>query len=487
MGYLTLPDRAQHVAIIGGGASGTLAAAALLRHSVAVGVPLTVTLIDQHGRHGLGVAYSTANDSHLLNAVAGQMSALPGDDEHLITWANGAGRCHLPIAAPDVTAATFLPRPVYGRYLVDTLSEAERRAAPRGRLTRITAETVAIRRNPVDRRLRVLLAGRDAIDADVAIIATGFPAGQLPLDAPATARVIGDPWLPGALDRVLDATGPISVVIVGTGPTMLDLAVTLTAANPEAVVHAVSRHGLLPRTHPGTAPKPWQPVWLPVISRTTAPVRLTDLMWQVRAAMEASPASWHEVMCALRPLVPGLWRHMPLQDRRLFLRHLARYWEVHRHLVPPATATRITALRCTGRLAIHRGRVLHATPADGRLQTLLDTGQHIAALPADWLVNAAGPASDVTQATSPLLHDMFATGIARPDPLRLGIDAAVSGAVLDATGAPSDVLFTLGPPLRGLWYETTAIPEIRDQAAALARLLTSTAGAGQNTRPDSAA
>jgi hypothetical protein len=26
-------------------------------------------------------------------------------------------------------------------------------------------------------------------------------------------------------------------------------------------------------------------------------------------------------------------------------------------------------------------------------------------------------------------------------------------------------IFTLGPPLRGLWYETTAIPEIRDQAA----------------------
>jgi uncharacterized NAD(P)/FAD-binding protein YdhS len=32
-------------------------------------------------------------------------------------------------------------------------------------------------------------------------------------------------------------------------------------------------------------------------------------------------------------------------------------------------------------------------------------------------------------------------------------------------------IYALGPPLRGIWYETTAIPEIRDQAAALARLL----------------
>jgi uncharacterized NAD(P)/FAD-binding protein YdhS len=40
-------------------------------------------------------------------------------------------------------------------------------------------------------------------------------------------------------------------------------------------------------------------------------------------------------------------------------------------------------------------------------------------------------------------------------------------------------MFTLGPLLRGRWYETTAIPQIRDQAAALARfLLTSRALAG---------
>ena len=42
---------------------------------------------------------------------------------------------------------------------------------------------------------------------------------------------------------------------------------------------------------------------------------------------------------------------------------------------------------------------------------------------------------------------------------------------LDAVGTAASPLFTLGPPLRGLYYETTAIPEIRDQAAALARHL----------------
>jgi uncharacterized NAD(P)/FAD-binding protein YdhS len=81
--------------------------------------------------------------------------------------------------------------------------------------------------------------------------------------------------------------------------------------------------------------------------------------------------------------------------------------------------------------------------------------------------------------------DLFARGLARPDPLRLGIDASPAGAVLDAGGRPSSTIFTLGPPLRGLWYETTAIPEIRAQAAALAARLTAAIAASE--RPGSAA
>jgi uncharacterized NAD(P)/FAD-binding protein YdhS len=57
--------------------------------------------------------------------------------------------------------------------------------------------------------------------------------------------------------------------------------------------------------------------------------------------------------------------------------------------------------------------------------------------------------------------------------------------VLDAAGTPSPTLFTLGPTLRGIRYETTAIPEIRDQAADLARRLIARPGAREH--PGSAA
>ena len=125
------------IAVAGGGASGTLAASCLLREAAGRRVPLRVALIDRHGRHGLGQAYSTSHPGHLLNSPTGAMSALAGDPGHLSRWAAAAG---LP---PD----GFLPRSAYGRYLSELLAAAERSAQPAGRLTRITAQVIAIRRS----------------------------------------------------------------------------------------------------------------------------------------------------------------------------------------------------------------------------------------------------------------------------------------------------------------------------------------------------
>jgi uncharacterized NAD(P)/FAD-binding protein YdhS len=63
------------IAVIGAGASGTLAVIHLIREAAARRVPLRVALIDRHGRHGLGQAYSTTHPAHLLNAPADAMVA----------------------------------------------------------------------------------------------------------------------------------------------------------------------------------------------------------------------------------------------------------------------------------------------------------------------------------------------------------------------------------------------------------------------------
>jgi uncharacterized NAD(P)/FAD-binding protein YdhS len=478
MSGLDLPDgQGPVVAVVGGGASGTLAAVHLLNAAAAERYPLRVALIDRYGRHGLGQAYSTTNPAHLLNAPARQMSALAGDPDHLVHWAGEA--------AAGGTA--FLPRQLYGRYLRETLSQAERQAQPVARVTRVASDVVAIRQTGADPRpgrpgrpLQVVLAG-GSIDADVALLATGNLPGMLPFPAARSPRIIADPWAPGALAAAADGS---PVIIVGTGLTMMDLAVAMTSGGRHNAVHAVSRHGLLPRPHrePAAARNP---IWLPVISGATEPVRLPELIWQVRSAMAAYPDSWQDVVDALRPSIPSLWRRMPVGDRRLFLRHVARYWEVHRHRVPPATARRITELRCTGQLSVLTGQVTAVSEQAGQVRVQVSEDGRSSVLTAGWLINGTGPGADIGRTAEPLLRDLFGSGLARPDPLRLGIDASPDGAVLDASGVPSRTLFTLGPPLRGLWYETTAIPEIREQAAALARRLTAWFQARE--RPGSAA
>jgi uncharacterized NAD(P)/FAD-binding protein YdhS len=70
-----------------------------------------------------------------------------------------------------------------------------------------------------------------------------------------------------------------------------------------------------------------------------------------------------------------------------------------------------------------------------------------------------------------LLDGLFAGGDARPGALGLGLAVDEEGRLLDRAGEPSDTLWALGPLRRGALLETTAIPEIREQAAALARIL----------------
>ncbi len=79
----------QRVAIIGGGASGTVAAAHLLREPRER--PLEIELIDRDGNFGRGVAYGTTDPLHLLNVPAIRMGAVSGKPEHFHRWLLATG------------------------------------------------------------------------------------------------------------------------------------------------------------------------------------------------------------------------------------------------------------------------------------------------------------------------------------------------------------------------------------------------------------
>ena len=98
------------VAVVGGGASGTLTAIHLLASR---SHDLTVSLHDAGGELGKGLAYGTTDRRHLLNVRSRHMSAFPDIPGDLVEWARRTGREH--------DAQAFLPRADFAVYLQETL------------------------------------------------------------------------------------------------------------------------------------------------------------------------------------------------------------------------------------------------------------------------------------------------------------------------------------------------------------------------------
>jgi uncharacterized NAD(P)/FAD-binding protein YdhS len=252
---------------------------------------------------------------------------------------------------------------------------------------------------------------------------------------------------------------------------MVDVALELHERTPGQRIVALSRGGLFPHTHRigGAAPSQGAPIPDPTPS-------LTALLRFVRSAAvvaEVGGGDWRDAVNALRPVTSELWAALPEPEQRRFLARLARYWDVHRHRLAPAVGTAIDELHESGQLTFARGRIRAvACSADGIDVTLQTRGSRderelrVAAV-----VNCTGPAGNVLAGGSRLLAALCAAGTARPHPLALGLDTGAGGALLDAQGREHETLFAIGPLRRGELWETTAVPEIRAQAHALARHL----------------
>ena len=446
------------VAIIGGGASGTLVAVHLLERS-----PCRVALVERGPTLAQGVAYSTRDPGHLLNVPAGGMSALHERPGHFVRWLRANGH--------EAGAGSFVARRTYGEYLRDVLAEAGL-SSPES-LTIVRDEAVDVRTGPGG--ATVELASGARLRAPRVVLALGNPP---PADPPfarscRSPRYVRDPWAPAALDGI--GTGD-RVLLVGTGLTAVDVALSLREGGHDARIDAISRHGLVPLSHrpPAHAPRPLRA--LPASPPSPTAARLVRWMREAARDITADGGDWRDAVNALRPWTPRLWGSLPIEERRRFVRHVSRYWEVHRHRMAPQVAAEIDRLRRLGALRIGAARVAALSEAPLGLDVTLDR-QHggRVTLRVGWVINCTGPDGDPARSREPLLRSLLERGAVVRDPLKLGLVASDDGALLDARGETPGVLWTLGPLLRGSLWETTAVPEIRSQAARLAARLTSSA------------
>jgi uncharacterized NAD(P)/FAD-binding protein YdhS len=458
------PMEPRTVVVIGAGFSGTLAAAHLLRQGI--GAPLRVVLVNRSGPIARGVAYGTRSEAHVLNVPAGRMSAFPDDEGSFLRFA----RRH----DPAVTGGSFVPRHLYGQYLEEVLREAARDAAPGAVLEHGVGDATAI--TPADGgRAEVRFGGGRAVLADRVILAVGnyAPADPHVADSSffASPRYVRDPWLRGALG-VVGARDP--VLLVGTGLTTVDIALELWNRGVRAPMHAVSRRGLLPQPHRVPGAPPTFAHAPPDIATGPATARhyLASVRRHIRR-LAAQGEDWREVIGSLRPITPALWRRLDVAERARFLRHVRPYWEVVRHRVAPAPAAAFAHLVETGALMVHQGRLARFDlDDDGVAVTIQPRGRaEPVTLRVAWVINCTGPSCDLRSLHDPLIDSLLARGLLRPDPLALGLEVSDDLALIDAAGAPSQVLYYVGPLLKARDWEATAVPELRVHAAHVAQVV----------------
>jgi uncharacterized NAD(P)/FAD-binding protein YdhS len=263
----------------------------------------------------------------------------------------------------------------------------------------------------------------------------------------------------------LDPDAP--VLLVGTGLTMVDVVISLLDQKHRGQIYAISRRGLLPRTHTAAPPH------VRFLTAATAPRNILALLRTVRREIEHASANgrnWRSVIDALRPDTQDLWRGLPLNEKRRFMRHLRPWWDVHRHRMAPNVAVRIGSAIDRGQLTVQRARLgrlaqrsdhveVELLPAGGAPSVELHVGR---------VINCSGPISDVSQIEATLIRKLLDSGHARPDALNLGLDVTSDGAVIDGSGCASVRLFAVGPITKGAFWETTAVPDIRVQCERLA-------------------
>jgi uncharacterized NAD(P)/FAD-binding protein YdhS len=414
------------VAIVGAGYSGTIAAVEIARAAPGA----DIILIEKSGRFARGAAYGTTSPGHLLNVRARNMSALAGEPGHFADWAAGEGH-----GADD-----YVPRREYRRYLASLLDGAQG-------VARVTGEAVAVE----DEGVR--LASGELVGCGAAVIAGGNYPSRLP--AAFGVQAIHDPWGPEGAAKLAEAAARGGdLLLVGTGLTMVDMAVSLEVAGFAGRILAASRRGLVPRPHisPAAPPLDWQP-----------PERLAALVRAVRAR-----EPWRASVDGLRPHSVAMWQGFTGAERKRFLRHLRPWWDVHRHRIAPRVAARIEAMRESGRLEVAAARVERV---EGEWVTLARRGGGEIRRRFDAVVNCTGPEGDIARIGDPLIRSLLASGRGRADPLGLGLD--VDGESRLAGAGPSPALYALGPLTKGIFWEIVAVPDIRGQAARVARAVAS--------------
>jgi uncharacterized NAD(P)/FAD-binding protein YdhS len=461
------------ILVVGGGFSGCMAAVNILRKDWQQEVE--VLLVERSGATARGVAYGTTHDWHYLNVHAANMSALaeePGD----------LGRYLAKVAATDSGNdgqldaewwRTYVTRKQYSQYLQELLDSVSN-LGPRKKLTVLNDEVIDLKQasDADSDGIQALFSSGRAEKVDFAILALGNASPTVPAvlarNLSGHPQLVGDPWKKD-WEKQLKKTD--TVLLLGTGLTMVDKVLELASHEHTGEIIAISRHGLLPQPH---KPELLQQV-SPALPKPFTAKTVREAMRWIRQTARDKNMDWRPVLDSLRSYSKDWWHSLPMPEKRRFLRHAQCYWDVHRHRMAPQVAAHIDELIAHNKLRIMAGRAISSKLQNGRVifeyMPRHNTTGKTETISVDVIINCTGAETRLEKTPHPLLASLWKQKAICSNELDLGLRVSDTCNIVAGDGSVSENVFAIGPPLRGSFFETIAVPELRQQANSVAKTI----------------
>jgi uncharacterized NAD(P)/FAD-binding protein YdhS len=324
------------VAVIGGGASGTLFVSELLRRNLGWSV-LWLT-----GDNSVGDAYSTNIDAHLLNVPAARMSAFYDKPDHFVDWLtrNATDRKFEP--------TNFVPRRFYGSYLEDLRGAAKSNANVKYLAHQL--EQVECVSTSSGSGWRLHVRNGETYDVRRIVIAVGLPSERK--SDRNVGGVMHNPWkwfhqIPKG-ERI--PADDEEIFILGSGLTAMDVIVGSRDLGYSGFIRVTSRSGQWSEPHAHAPPLTQEQLAAALADLRAMPTARSYLRTVRHLAVKLP---WRSVVDALRPQTQELWSALPPEERSRFLRHVFAVWNRHRHRAPTETARKVAD---DSRVVIEKGQ-----------------------------------------------------------------------------------------------------------------------------------
>jgi uncharacterized NAD(P)/FAD-binding protein YdhS len=470
------------IVIIGGGFTGASAAIQLLRRSRS---QLDITIVEPKPDIGFGLAYSTDDPDHRLNAPTSDHFVDPLDLDEFQRWCSSTGIMTSDTNALASNGAMYVRRKDFGRFVSGKLQDAAVHSKTRSLFRHMRDVATDASENLTSIGVRTKSHG--FLEADTVLVATGNAQPRLP--PPFTSSMLDHRCvvgIPTDLQRLGGIPKNSRVLVVGTGLTALDVISTLIRQGHTASIVAISRRGLRPRSprsmisQTKSTPSfldriegPISPFLEALGPNPSARAVLQALRFRIDQELKLG-RDWYGPFDELRDAVWQVWPSLPPQEKRRFLRQLRPWYDAHRFRTPPQNDAIVRRAEQSGLVKFQAARIESADIDESEATVHVQLRERSTAvsthLEVDVVINCTG--LDVASGSSdnPFLRSLLKRGYISHDDSKVGLAVDQQCRAIQKNGRSLRWLRILGPPTVGTFGDSIGSPFI---AAHIHRVLPS--------------